>query len=301
MKISKKLAMVLALGMAVTFTAQIPVAVAAGISVDGVGIVGSSGDIDWMDSHLITAVGVGIPPQGVTAGATALARRAALVDAQRALAETVFGVQIDSETTVEMLAVQSDVIRSRVNAVVKGFRVISEGANPDGSYYVQVGIPLYGNGSLGAVVIPELKSKQPPAPVQKVDITTTKITQVEVTSIKATGYTGLVINAKDMDLSPTFSPVIFDEDNNPIYGIKNIDADFAIANGMVSYSSDPELAQNDARVGSNPLVVNAVSVRGGAGSVNRVNVVVSRDDADRILLANEGQGFLEKCSVVFVR
>ena len=55
------------------------------------------------------------------------------------------------------------------------------------------------------------------------------------------------------------------------------------------------------RVGTNPIVVKAVSVKGGKNSVNPVNVVISVEDADKILLANENTQMLNTAAVVFVK
>ena len=70
---------------------------------------------------------------------------------------------------------------------------------------------------------------------------------------------------------------------------------------MVEYSASLEKATQGSRAGNNPLVINAVGVRGGKNSVNKVNVVVSVEDGDRILLASEISGILQNCAVVFVR
>lgn len=70
---------------------------------------------------------------------------------------------------------------------------------------------------------------------------------------------------------------------------------------MVEYSASLEKATQGSRAGNNPLVINAVGVRGGKNSVNKVNVVVSVEDGDRILLASEKSGILQNCAVVFVR
>lgn len=76
--------------------------------------------------------------------------------------------------------------------------------------------------------------------------------------------------------------------------MRNIDKDFAISKGMVEYYNDLHTATVNSRAGSNPLVVKAVSVRGGANSVNPVNVVVSVEDGDKILYANEKSGIFGK-------
>jgi hypothetical protein len=71
---------------------------------------------------------------------------------------------------------------------------------------------------------------------------------------------------------------------------------------MVDYSNDLLGATGGAsRAGTNPLVVKASSVRGGGNSVNPVNVVVSVEDGDRILLANANSNILGNGAVVFVK
>ena len=83
--------------------------------------------------------------------------------------------------------------------------------------------------------------------------------------------------------------------------MKNIDPDLAISKGMVEYSTSKERTTTNSRAGSNPLVLRAVAVKGGRNSANPVNVVVSVDDGDKILLANERSGMLQSCAVVFVK
>ena len=111
----------------------------------------------------------------------------------------------------------------------------------------------------------------------------------------------VVVDAAGLGLEGTFSPVIYDVNGRAIYGMRNIDKDFAISKGMVEYYNDLQTATVNSRAGANPLVVKAVSVRGGANSVNPVNVVVSVEDGDKILYANEKSGMLENKAVAFVK
>ena len=84
--------------------------------------------------------------------------------------------------------------------------------------------------------------------------------------------------------------------------MKNINKDYAISKGMVEYSTDVQAAAGGStRAGANPLVVKATSVKGGGNSINPVNVVVSVEDGDKILLANEKAPLLNECAVVFVK
>lgn len=246
----------------------------------------------------ISAIGYGLPPQN---GNKILARRAAIVDAQRNLLERINGVQIDSETFMEDFTISSDVVRSQVSGLIKGAVITDEGENLDGSYYVELSVPMYGrNGSIASVAIPALMANMQHQPFDLADLN--NFTEHEVQYFNSSAYTGVIINAKEMNLERTFAPVIYDTDGRVIYGIQNLDKDLAITYGMVEYSESlEESAGGNSRAGNNPLVINAVDVKGGKNSVNKVNVVVSVEDGNKILLANERSGMLVNCAVVFVK
>lgn len=307
--INKKMIAAAILGLAVSFggayTAPVMAAPAAGTSVSVNVNVQQEAAIDWTKGAEsdIVAVGVGYPPENAGNRGNVLARRAAIVDAYRLLAETIQGVQIDSETTVESLVLQNDVVKARVNSLVKGARVVEEGANEDGSYFVKVRIPLFGAGkSVANAVLPEATKNVAPQPAAKVDEKTTPLTKEEIKEVKSVTYTGVIVDASNMGLEPTFSPVIMDTNGRVIYGMQNIDKDFAISKGMVEYATDLQAAAGGTtRAGANPLVVSATTVKGGNNSVNLVNVVVSVEDGDKILLANEQANMFGQCAVVFVK
>lgn len=252
----------------------------------------------------IQAAGMGVAPARITnpTQASLMARRAAKIDALRNLAETVGEVKIDSESTLQDMALESDIVKTSVNAAVRGAQVIKEINNGDGSWTVIVSVPLYGARSVAAAAIPAVTAKKTnPEVATKVDLKVTTYSQAEMKQIKQAAYTGVIVDAAGLGLEPTFSPVIKDINGRAVYGMKNIDPNFAISKGMVEYSKDLQKATAASRAGSNPLVVKAVRVDGGANSVNMVNTVVSVDDADKILLANENSNMLSQCAVVFVR
>lgn len=63
-----------------------------------------------------------------------MAIRASKLDAYRALAEQLYGIKIDSNTSISTLTAKSDSFRARVNAVVRGARVISVTPMADNNY-----------------------------------------------------------------------------------------------------------------------------------------------------------------------
>ena len=287
----------------------------------------SNDHVDW-DNSVIRATGGGVAPSRARTQSQArmMARRAAIVDAYRQLAEYVGGVNIDSETTVEMAEVTSDVIRTKVNATIRGARIVSESVTSDGGYEVTMEVPMFGvSSSLASAVMERPSAVETfPEPVPSVapsmpssvhiDInvgtgTTTPGTNTGTTGSAASskgssaasapsgraigGYTGLIVDCRGLGLKPVMSPVIKNESGQPIYGYKNLDYDKVIANGMVGYTTDMNRA---ARAGSNPLVVKAVSLDNHNG-----NPVLSMADANRVLIENGATHFLDATNVVFLR
>ena len=127
--------------------------------------------VNWNDAK-ITVQGTGIaPPNAVNpAQARMLARRAAVVDGYRQLAEVVQGVNVDAETTVENMMVTSDVIKTKVNAMIKGARVVAEGVVPGGGYQVTMEVSMFGvSNSVAQAVLEKPAVMEPfPQPVASV-------------------------------------------------------------------------------------------------------------------------------------
>jgi hypothetical protein len=104
-----------------------------------------SGTVNWTTGE-VYATGIGAPPArpANAAQARAMAERAAQVVALRNLLETVKGVRVDSETVVENFMTKSDVIRTKVDGIVKGARIVKKQFMPDGSVEVLVAMSMKG-------------------------------------------------------------------------------------------------------------------------------------------------------------
>ena len=114
--------------------------------------VGTGEAAQW-DGGTIRVVGLGVAPAGTSGTqAEALARRAAISDAYRQLAEQVNGVNVDASTTVENLMLANMTVRTHVSALIKGAEIREEKAQRDGSYTVTLELPVYGSGSLASTV-----------------------------------------------------------------------------------------------------------------------------------------------------
>ena len=114
------------------------------------------------DGGTIRVEGLGIAPTGTSGTqAEALARRAAISDAYRQLAEQTSGVRVDAVTTVENLMLANMTVRTQVNALIKGAAIVEEKQQRDGSYTVTLELPVYGAGSLASTIFAPNKTPEP--------------------------------------------------------------------------------------------------------------------------------------------
>ncbi|SMC95741.1 LPP20 family lipoprotein [Sporomusa malonica] len=258
------------------------------VSVTAVDQVGANGLINW-DEGFVEAIGTGVPSSIAKSPAQArlMARRAAIVDAQRNLLESVEGVQVTAETTVQNFETTNDTVKTQVSGIVKGAKIVNEQQLADGTYQVTMRIGLYGKGSL-AEVITDATSPATPVPFL------TPSPSYHPVSLPV--YTGLVVDVTGLPLERAMSPVIFDETGRAIYGHVNIIPEFAVSQGMIDYMVTPEdiraLELGQSRAGTTPIMAKAIGLRD-----HNVNIIISQADADKILAANAQGNFLPKAMV----
>jgi hypothetical protein len=123
------------------------------------------GMINWTTGE-VYATGIGAPPPNAVnpAQARAMAERAAQVVAYRNLLEIVKGVRVDSETVVENFMTKSDIIRTKVDGIIKGAMPIKKQYLSDGS--VEVTVVMRMKGDFLNAVVPEtfgVSSLPPPS------------------------------------------------------------------------------------------------------------------------------------------
>ncbi len=254
----------------------------------------NQGSVNWSQGY-IEAVGIGAVPEKSIGKSNArpMAFRAAVIVAQRNLLEITKGVQIDSATTVRDFMVESDVINTQVNGMVKGAVVVqgSEVYKADGTVEVTLRMPLYGN--LSQIIMP-LAIAKPPAPPEPSPAPV--VTAPPTTPEAPAAYTGMVVDARGMQARPAMSPRVFDEDGKEVYGSANVDREYAVQQGMSGYARDLTAAQSNQRVTANPITVKALRTSGAGKS----DLIISNADAQQIRSAAETMTFMKKCRVMVV-
>jgi len=251
------------------------------------------GAVNWSAGY-IEALGIGAPADKSIGKANArpMALRAAKVDAYRNLLEITKGVRVDSTTTIKDFTVESDVINTQVDGLVKGAVVVNQEYMSDGTVEVRVRMPLYGN--LSQIIIPasieKRKDLRPPeAPASPAPV-------AAAPAAPPMAYTGLVVDARGIQARPAMSPRIFDEDGKEVYGSANVDREYAVQQGMSGYARDLTAAQSNQRVTNSPVTVKALKTS-GAG---KADLIISNADAQQIRASAENASFMKQCRVMIV-
>jgi hypothetical protein len=243
-----------------------------------------SGEINWSD-QVIRATGSGAPnPDAPNIAAARIgAERAAKADALRNILETIKGVRIDSETLVVNAMTQNDSIRTQVQGIVRGARAVATRYLSDGAVEVTLEIrmanPSAPADSLGATVLPPQAFGSQGVPKAGNPV-----------------YTGVVFDARGLNIRPAMSPKVLDEEGREVYGSAFVSQEWATKYGIAGYVKDLEAAQKNDRVATNPLVIKAAKVAGTGGC----DLVIRNTDAQGMRDMSKNLSFLEQCRVLIV-
>jgi hypothetical protein len=280
------LALLLIAGVSVPLTAQ-EVVENLHLATDS---TAAQGHLDWSRRSL-TVYGEGVAPAGVTDAAQRrlMGFRAAQTVAYRNLLELAGQIRVDAQTTVSMAMVADDSLRARVQGLIRGARVVPDSrTEEDGVYRVAVRLDL--SSGLGDALLPPAGA--PPATAPPAGASA-------IPYVPSKPYTGLLIDARGLDLRPSMAPRIVDDEGSEVYSAGHVDRAYAARLGTVGYDRDPERARTSDRLGgaqARPLVLKAQRAAGPY----RADAVLTREDGIRARMADLEGHFLAQCRVVFV-
>jgi hypothetical protein len=157
----------------------------------------------------------------------------------------------------------------------------------DGSVEVTVNFPL--RGAFSQLILPrEIRQIDPIKPLFP--------TRNPEEAPTRTSYTGLIVDARGVEVWPGLAPRVVTESGEEVYGPTIVSREYAVQRGVAVYESTLTHAGRGLFAGENPLVVTGI----GTTALARTDIVISSQDAARIRSDAAHTTFLSQCRVVIV-
>lgn len=198
-----------------------------------------------------------------------MAERAALLDARRNLLELFLAVRVDSQTLVRDFFVQSDVAYNRLAGALVGSSLDELEERKDGGVEVRISAPLMGEvaRALWELYPPETASVRPAGTSRRQVLQNgpTSAVRGPVLRDASPGYTGIIIDARNLNFRPSLRPALYGPDGM-LYPSSAVPRDLATQKGYACYFRDLETAAASGRCGDDPLVLRASRLHKGQNS-----------------------------------
>lgn len=271
------------------------------------------GSIDWTKGMLY-ASGEGVMPsvsdEPNRAKAYLKAKGYARMQAIAHLLMLIKGTAISYEGLGKDYMAQDETLRQRIEGFVRGVEILDEKkttVDGDTMVTVTVGTRMYGKGAPGSAFLEKLSEDAQaesagtvkPAPVR---VDTARLPKAPADAIvsppnQVGPFTSVIVDCRAYNVQRAMSPKIRRADGSEVWGTVRVDPDFVNETGILSYARNIQMARGCSRCGSNPLIVRAVGRAGGAAMCD---VVITDEDAARLLAENGKTKFLDQLKVIFL-
>jgi len=253
-----------------------------------------TGTIDWARG-VVQAKGISEPIKKAAEKASRnspKARAEAKNDARLKLLETVKRIKIDSKRSIGDMAAKNKTIMTQIKDMVYDATEIEKFRKymSDGS--VEVILQMNLHGGLIQLVLPEkirqiegIKQIKPGANSSAAD-----------TASVSEAYTGLLVDARSIEVQPALVFKILDENLEEVFGPAFVSREFVVQNGMAAYYADIQAAKANPRVAHHPLVVKALRT----DWPSRCDIIISKTDAAKLKSASHHLLFLKEARVVIL-
>jgi hypothetical protein len=254
-----------------------------------------AGDSKWSPANWVESLGEGRidwTTAMVTASSTEASgglddaglKTAARGKARSALANALMAVQVDARRCIGDLASKDQHLAALLAEMIAEAKVTDENL-ADGVASATVALPMLG--ALSQLVLPaDLREVQPILPVGA----------PPAPSPSAEGYSGLIVDARGIDLKPALVVTFRDESGVEIFGPAFVSREFAVQKGMCRFMTDLKAARFEARIGERPLTIKALRSTGP----HRTELILTRSDAAKLHSVSGNLAFLRSCRVIVV-
>ncbi len=269
----------------------------------------AKGSIDWSGGFILATGQGSANPKANKAKARINALRAAEVSAQRALLETIKGVRISSQTTVENSMLTEDIIKTRVDGIVKGAIKVQEQVEEiEGSLLATVTMKIcMSSGPAECASKPSLVNalsleKLPvPAFVPARTLADAVIPPPDSAAPAAAqpsgGYrppqydpgkpvTGIVFNLDGRYFERELLPVVVTTASGEkvtVYSVKVVNPSVVRTYGAVRYAETIDIARQNQAAGANPMIISV-------DDITKENMILIRSSDARLLKENCSHG-----------
>ncbi|QJB57857.1 hypothetical protein [Pseudodesulfovibrio sp. zrk46] len=225
-----------------------------------------------------------------------LAVRKATSSARKQLLDIIMSVRIDAKRTVSAYLSEDADLAARVRGAVQNSPL--ERPNVFGEEG-EVRVSEHFRGKLAELVLPttiQFQSGIPPKLSTSMEQSMGYQGAVPEKAGSGSSYTGVIIDARGMKVTPALVPVVYGQDGVGAYGAFQVSRANAVEKGVVAYATAADPALLRERVGANPLTVRAVSAYGSW----RTDILITTPMANLVRAIMRTPELSEKCSVVVV-
>ena len=276
----------------------------------------SHGHTNWTTGEILATGVAAIPPQVPhPTQARVIALRRAKMDALRNLAESVSNVRVTSQSSVKNFLFESDVVRTEIDVVIQGAKVVNEEHTGD---EVNVTVMLSQAGKISSILLPlAIDERKASArydvgnnssiasifnylnrPLAFVNTNYKFASLFNIAFAQQSGeMTGIIIDASHLrEFELALAPKIRDENGRILYPTNDSHMAEMVKNRPVSYHFDLEEAVTSPRVAANPLILKAKSTYMYFES----DLVISNSDAQRVRDSADLLGRMNNAAVIII-
>lgn len=248
-----------------------------------------NGKLNWSTGQ-VSAVGKA-SPRGNKEGANESVPGSARADASRNIIDILRQIKIKNTVTVDQYAAQNDIILAGIEKTARDAVLTEQYYSSALDVEIRIKTSIYG-GFLQLVLPDDIRQ------ISKINTDIPAATDHEPKKqMGEIPYTGLIIDARGLELEPILYPTIVSEQGNDIYSSLFISREFAVQYGVCTYVCSMDAALRGERIGSHPLVFKGLRKSGNENA----SIVISMADTKLIEKATERHLFLKECRVIIVK